>query len=521
MSGQVELARNQYASLGFDTLPLLPGSKKPAVRAWQSRLPSHLWKNVPQSANIGLRGGGPAKAAFLDCDEFRTFKNLTNWLAGLGYRGDSYPVVQSAHRDRRHVYVTFSGSLAGDARKFSDQVGGGEFRYGPGAYVLAPPSSLQDGGAYWLLSGDFSIRPTLDARDLLPLLGNCTRVVEQRQPLSRQARALLHGKSQDAFSSRSEAEQSLIVSLVNHGLTFPQVLDLFNRFPCAGKYAEMFRKNPRNAEVWLQRSYDTAASWALTQESKARQIAASAIAWASSKPWTGGTGMYDRPVYLAHAEIAYRAGRLAYAAACRDIAERAGISKAAAANATARLRDMGLIILVTEAVADCANIYRLGQLEEVGHFPTTPTVRKCPTLSPTMRKCPALSNHDAFRYKGLGKSAGEIWQVLQEGSATDEELVGQTGRSMKTVKRWLNVMATLVNPLTGEYLPMVASDDGNTWHALEIDLDAVAHAVGTAGKGERQRLEHAKERDAHKHALLLGQRTSKNERRGSGDREGV
>ena len=53
--------------------------------------------------------GGPAKAAILDCDEIRTDNHLTNWLAGLGYRGDSYPVVQSAHRDRMHMYATLSG----------------------------------------------------------------------------------------------------------------------------------------------------------------------------------------------------------------------------------------------------------------------------------------------------------------------------------------------------------------------------------------------------------------------------
>ena len=144
------------------------------------------------------------------------------------------------------------------------------------------------------------------------------------------------------------------------------------------------------------------------------------------------------------------------------------------------------------------NIYQLGQLETVGHFLTTSTVRKCPTIS----------NHDAFRHKGLAKSAGEILQVLLGGPATDEELVERTGRCMKTIRRWLHVMATLTNPLTGEYLPMVASEDGKTWHALDIDLDNVAHAVGTAGKGERQRLQHAKERDADARSLLVGSRHS-------------
>src|SRR5690242_13855963 len=133
MDGFVDIAREMYTELGFDTLPLIGGSKKPYVRAWQNRLPYRLWQNTPRGANIGIRGGGLANVAFIDCDEPRTFATLTNWLAGLGYRGDSYPVVRTASGEGRHIYVTLEGFLSGDARDLSNEIGAGEFRYGAGA----------------------------------------------------------------------------------------------------------------------------------------------------------------------------------------------------------------------------------------------------------------------------------------------------------------------------------------------------------------------------------------------------
>ena len=113
-------------------------------------------------------------------------------------------------------------------------------------------------------------------------------------------------------------------------------------------------------------------------------------------------------------------------------------------------------------------------------------------------------SHDVFRQRGLGKSAEQVWQTLQNHPASINELAMLTGRHIKTIKRALDRMGKLVNPLTGEYLPMIASDDGETYHSLPVDLDQVAHALGTAGAGERQRKQHAKERQAHRQALKMG-----------------
>jgi len=487
----VDIARKQYDDMGFDTLPLIGGSKKPYARAWQSRLPYRLWQNAPRDANIGIRGGGLANIGFIDCDEFKAFETVTNYLAGLGYRGDSYPVVQTPNC--RHVYITLAGVLSGDARDLSKEIGAGEFRYGAGAMVAAPPSVLSDGGGYQLISGDFQIRPTLEVKDILPILGNRETTTASKPTLSRKALALLHGKGIDTYSSRSEAEQSLIVSMANVGLTFWEVLDFFNRYPCAGKYADLKARNAKNAERWLSKSFNEAMQWTKTHESKARQLAKSAIEWAEGKAWQGRTGANDRLIYLAHANISYKAGRFNYAAACRDLADMAGVSHMTATRSTWRLCKSGLLIPDKKAVADSANIYQLGSLDTPLHSLSTSIVRKCNTMS-----------HDVFRYGGLGKSAGEVYTALQENHATVDELAEITGRHKKTVRRVLDRMAKLADLLTGEYLPMVASDDGKIYHSLPVDLDRIAHAVGTAGRGEKQKRDHAIERRLHARGLERG-----------------
>lgn len=118
---------------------------------------------------------------------------------------------------------------------------------------------------------------------------------------------------------------------------------------------------------------------------------------------------------------------------------------------------------------------------------------------------------------GLGKSAGQVWQVLQERPASVDELAEATGRHKKTIERAIARMLKIDDPLTGEFLPMVASNDGKIFHALHVDLDRIARAVGTAGAGERQQKEHAKERRLHARSLYRGREIEGNELSTNGD----
>jgi len=124
--------------------------------------------------------------------------------------------------------------------------------------------------------------------------------------------------------------------------------------------------------------------------------------------------------------------------------------------------------------------------------------------------------HDAFRNSfrvidgnrktlGLGNTGRQLYQMLSSrGPMTTKELAGFTGRTRPTVNKYLDKMRRLVNHKTGELIPMVElkpTAEGEKWHALPVDLNAVAVAVGTYGKGEAQRWKHTKERDEHSRKL--------------------
>ena len=68
MDTSIAIARYQYENLGFDTVPLAPDSKKAYTYGWEKRSSHRLWSKTPARANIGIRGGGFAQVAFIDCD---------------------------------------------------------------------------------------------------------------------------------------------------------------------------------------------------------------------------------------------------------------------------------------------------------------------------------------------------------------------------------------------------------------------------------------------------------------------
>ena len=501
MAQSLITARVFYERLGFDTLPLLGGTKRPFSRAWPRRSPAQMWHEAPTDSNIGIRGAGTASLGIIDCDERRTFENVTTWLSGLGYGAGSYPVVHTASEEGRHIYLTLNERLYGDVRRFSQRVGAGEFRYGAGAYVVAPPSVVQGGAQYTLISGDFSIRPRISSEDIVPLLGNGTAPLPHQPQLPRGARELMCGRGIERFPSRSEAEESIIASLINSGFNFSTILGLFDRYPCAGKYKELRNASPAKAQRWLLHSYAKAAEWARTHESEERMAAEIALEWARSGRWNSRTGAVDRAVYIAHARIAHRSGRLKYAASCRDLAELSGVAFGTAMRATHRLHDAGLLIIKQEAVADLANVYQLAIVGNRTHSPNPPCVRGCASLC----------SHDAFRRAGLGKAAAQIWQMLGDSPGTAMQLASRTGRNPQTVRESLRRMSKLTDPESGESLALVRTDDGRTYHAVEVDLDRVARVLGTSGSADRQRQQHLRDRLAHSRALR--DRHRKNEKK--------
>lgn len=463
------------------------------------------------------------RAVFLDADDVETWETARRYLAGLGYMPDGdYPLVATASGTGRHVYMTLADSIGGDWKRLRRTFGNGELRFGSGSYIVGV-GSVVNGREYTMLAGDPRQLPRMeraDLRELADIDADAGPALRPSVPgIPRGAAALLAGRHVERYQTRSEAEMALITGLVNSGHDFGGVLVLFQTHPCAGKYAELREtRGDREALRWLRRSYDAAARWAEAHESEGRKVARTALAWAQSVAWPGRTGNSDKATFRAHCAIAWRSARLTYQAGTREIAELASVAFVTAHKANHRLQDAGLVRCEKTNVGTLATMYALGDVrsyitpsqinrEGVIQLCTRADARKDATGDTNMSeddviRLAKLMGHDAFRHRGLGKSAWEVWyKLMMYPSMTAAELAASTGRHVSTVKRVLSRMERIVDPITGEVFKLVEPGDGDTWKALDGDLDGIARAIGTAGAGDRQKAKHEREREGWKRAI--------------------
>lgn len=490
----------ELTELGFDVIPVTPGAKCPPVCAgWQRLAPAMQWVAAPADANPALRGGGDVRALFVDADDKNgpgTAATVQRILAGMGIMPDGdCPVVVTASRVGRQFYARSAVRLDGSYRNLRRDIGAGEVRYGPGAYVLAP-GAIVGGNVYTLEEGDLRQLPALDLADVRMFadVDPATATATGTRPgMPRLAMKLLAGDAATLarYPTRSEAEQACIASLVGAGHDFESIHVMFVTHPCAGKFGELWRESERDALRWLRLSYSRAERWSAMHESPGRARGRAAQAWAMARPWPGATGNSDMAVYLAHAEIARQSGALTYAAPVRRLAELAGVTNPTVISANRRLVDAGL---VRDAHIWNGRMARLFYLDALQTF-TSSTHPNCEEL---VKAC----NADAWRFRGLGKSALLVLEHLRATpGATAVELAASTGKHRTTVWRALERMAHMVDPDTGEVLRLVEAD-GDGWRACDdVDLAAVARAVGTAGAGERQRARHEDERRGFRRAI--------------------
>ena len=510
-------AHEQYTALGYDAIPLKPLSKLPISKSWQNREPFRQWHNAPKDSNIGLRAGHGK--AFIDCDDKNqpgTFSNVINWLEGLGYKRGEIPIVQTASGIGRHVYVNFIGSLFGSRRNFVSAIGAGDFRYGSASFVAAHPSIVEGGGQYKLLQGDLSNLPNLDIRDIETLIGKVNQEEDtpKRTPqMSARARSLAGGKGLEQYQSRSEAEAALVLSLVNSGFDFSQIKMIFDTSPAFGKYAELRTMHARKAEAYLLTTHKNAVDFS-QHESLTRRTILDLQDLAERAAWSKTT---DKLVFIAHTQIAYRAGRLEYAASSRDLALQAGLaSNDTAIRATRRLIGNALLKLEEKNAAIFANRYAL-QMDKIAHFLTSTflgSVRECPLPAQVvdagrglMLDLKDIETADAFRNgKGkLGRRAGQIYKLLFTESLTNSEIARRTGASSKTVQRILKKLSAIKDYKTGEILELVSRGEGGRWHSNVVDLELLEAIYGTRGARAKQRSDYERERRDHIRDLELGQ----------------
>jgi hypothetical protein len=513
----VQTAREIFINQGYDPIPLKPQSKEPFAFDWQGQLTFTQWHKAPGNANIGLRAG--SGRAFIDCDNDQdpeTFQNVTQWLDGLGYHAGSYPVVQTPSGIGRHVYVNLSGALLGNWQKLNKSIGGGEFRYGPGAQVGTFPSVIAGGGEYKLISGDIAYLPALDLKDVTTLIDpNKATEAPRKIAMSANARAMAKGQGIERYNGdRSAAECGLILSLINSGFAYMDIKRTFDKYPCFGHYAEHKAQSQQEGDRWLYRTYRAALEFS-NHESDTRKILAQLQDLARMAAWKNPS---DRNIFISLAGIGYKAGRLKFAAGLRDLAVSSGVSLRTASAGTSRLIGQGFVTKEAEAKAVFATEYAIqadkaistltARMDKAEHFHTTPC-EEVFTFVPDMEN---IAQHDAFRNgkNRLGRRAGDVYQRLTTAPMSDKQLAEATGAHIKTIRRMLTdygknkpSLVRVTDHMTGEIIEMVTCKDG-LWKAARVDLNLISAIMGTYGATGKQKLQYEQERREHARGLELG-----------------
>lgn len=105
---------------------------------------------------------------------------------------------------------------------------------------------------------------------------------------------------------------------------------------------------------------------------------------------------------------------------------------------------------------------------------------------------------DAFRWRGLSKTSWRVWRVLSSahGLSTKDITERVLGIHSGTVRRALRRL---------EAVDLARGTDGR-WYLGDADLEEIAHRVGTAGTGERQRRQHLEERRTYRDYLAAAHR---------------
>lgn len=503
-----DIERRKFMEAGYSCIPLKQLSKYPLVNAWPTKPTLTQWKTATEGSNVGLRAGNGK--AFIDCDnknEPGTSDNVFNWLAGLGYNRGDYPIVQTPSMGGigRHVYVNFTGSLMNSKRNFTKNMGMGEFRFGPGAYVATFPSILADGGEYKLIEGDIARLPVLDLKDISKLIDiNESAIEKKRNPtMSHLAKAICAGVKLDKYVSNSEAEGALVLSLINIGYDYESIKYVFNSNPCMGHYkGKHGDKSSAEANRWLYMTYQNMLAYS-KKESPARRQIKEWILLAKASAWSNVT---DKNVLLAHLKIAYMAGRYNYHASARTVALGAHASTVAASKSTKRIISKTGILSVDKTGKGVAGTTYILNRDKVVH-----SLRAVKNEG----ECTTLSTHDAFRNGGgryakgrLGRRAGEVYELLSFDTLTVNEIHVQLGSSIKTIQRALRKLATVVDDRTGEVIEMVACEDGR-WKSKLVDLDLIAEIIGTYGATDKQIKRYERERREHAWSLEIGAITKK------------
>jgi DNA-binding MarR family transcriptional regulator len=337
--------------------------------------------------------------------------------------------------------------------------------------------------------------------------------------------------------SRSEAAQSIALSLVNHGHAFADfhalMTDQGNGISDWGLYRSNGRpRTPADRQARIRRCWDSAL--ARYQSSPPVRDAAESLAQiaelmeaARDYPWPSRTSITDRMVMDAVYQHAIATRRLNPSISYRQIREATGLGIATIHSAMKRLLRYGLLRIEVEASTQSVRHTDggLGYITTARRYHLTtpeahplsggsttnrgvaPLTRKATVLTepPSLVALPdpisgvVSSAHDVFsgaprkadRAGGLGRYAAILYDATPDDPVSMAELIRRSGLGRNTVRKHLKALIGV---------GLVAHEEGTGYHRTGADLDEVAAEIGVAGHAGDRKAQHALERELWRQA---------------------
>ena len=410
----------------------------------------------------------------------------------------------------------------------------GELR-GFGAYAVMPPSLHPNGRYYeWLrhperlpiLKRPDALRDAgvlvraATAQDSAPVaIGTPSQQVGDFHGLPRRAQAILAGSDEALkhYSSRSEADAALFVTLANAGMD----ADSIAAWALRSKHSAHWRaqQNPlaalyRDVARCIEISKQCTPQYAKAQDdARELRMQAWSVAWRNVN---GVRGETLRAAYLAHIEAskqAAAAGKGSHHLSVRDGATQARMTRKTFSKATRALQSIDAITQTQQGSKRDALATRYS-IVAAPNGAAPQMWGSGVNMGITQNAAPAsVPDSDAFEARALGKSARAVYVALSAGASTQAEIVARTGRAVQSVSRALVALEAHrlaersgVQRIEGVCRPVTL------WRCIEqsaAHLEGVAALMQTKGRGARRAAEHKREQVAHKAALAQAKAKAK------------
>jgi predicted transcriptional regulator len=514
--------RGRWMAAGLPTIPITPGTQdkpkgKPVSGQWQRRPTAEQWQDAGPDfdGNIAVVCGEGRVCIDADNkDDPQTSARVEAYLSGLGLDLQTVPTVATYSGIGRHFYLVSTGEPPGGAyANLAPSIGTGELRYGRGAYVMAPCSTVNGRHYHFVASHPEALRRLrgIPWKALLPLIGTAAAprpqldappVALRKAPAQDRALLLLRALAVTdgprrpfmGYVSRSEAEAAVVAMLILAGRDFAEIAATFARSK-PGHY----REHPK-PEDYLARTYRHALADVAADPT--RQTLAELYDNAAGMPWDGGGGGLDFAVYRALVASAWAVRDFTVQASHRQLAEDAAASPHGVHNALERLVSRGLIRKAAPWHPDPlrGNVWEvrectirehvvtvgepLGEVESDGKTKQG-KAKALNEANPELWARPAETQAIA----ALGKSALLVYVALgrHSGPLRIAELAHATGKHRNTVSAALGRL---------EAWGLAAQDEGKRWALGAADPADVAEAIRADEQAKRRRQAHELQRAA-------------------------